>query len=495
MKFGELVKELKKTALDFTVSNEDANCADINFLTADGRKVLGGTIFACVKGEHADGHSYASDAVKRGACALVCEKKLDVDVPQIICADVRRNMGLVAASLYGKPAEKLKMLAITGTTGKTTSTFMTKAILDYAGIKCGLLGTVCYDDGAERTEAPRTTPEADIIQYKLSKMVENGCRACVMEASSHAIVQGRLEGCLFDAAGFTNLTQDHLDYHGTMESYFEAKKQLFEKYMRGSWKVSAFADNEYSRRICTEYKNHAVSYSLANSDADCSAEILSVSASGTGIRLKINGQIYEAVLPVIGMHNVLNAMQALTLAGFFGVKTETAVKALKAMPQIPGRLERYMIKNSGCCVIDFAHAPDGMEKLLTALRSVCGGKLIAVFGAGGDRDKAKRPLMGEIGSRLADCVILTNDNPRSENPETIIDALEAGAKQHTAECLRITDRRKAIYHALSMMTKDDIVAIIGKGPETYMEINGKKIPFNDKEILSDWCTEEGREIE
>ncbi len=491
MKFTELVKQLHEDGFEFSVAK--AGDAEVNFLTADSRKVTESTIFACVKGERADGHNFAKKAFEAGAGALVCEREIDVALPQIICRDVRRNMGKVAAALYGKPAQKLKMAAITGTTGKTTSTFMTKAILDYAGIKCGLLGTVYYYDGEKCVEAPRTTPESDIVQYMLAKMVENGCKACVMEASSHAIVQGRLEGCGFDAAGFTNLTQDHLDYHKTMESYFEAKLGLFREYMRGDWKVSVFSDNAFGRKVYEKYSDRAVSYSLEDCQADYFAKLLSISVDGMEIRLKCSEEKYQAALPLIGNHNILNALQALSIAQIMGVEIKTGIEALKNMPQVPGRLEKYNISGSGCCVIDFAHAPDGMEKLLTALRTVCQGKLISVFGAGGDRDKTKRPRMGEVASRLSDYVILTTDNPRSEDPEAIIDDIEAGVREHCTSYERITDRKQAIYKGLSMLKEGDITAIIGKGPENYMEIKGKKIPFLDKDILTGWCRQEGKE--
>jgi len=492
MNFADLIQELKKSGLKFDVANEQN--AEINFLTADSRKVTENTIFACVKGEHADGHNFAAKAVEQGSAVLVCEHKLDISVPQIICGDVRRNMGIVAACLYGYPADKLKLIAITGTTGKTTSTFMTKAVLDYAGMKCGLLGSVYYDDGNSQQEAPRTTPEADIIQYKLAEMVKNGCKACVMEASSHSIVQGRLEGCKFDAAGFTNLTQDHLDYHLTMENYFEAKKELFKSYMRGNWKVSAFADNSYGAEICAWLKGKTISYSMENRDADYYAKVVSVSARGTETKITAQGKSRTVTLPVIGRHNILNALQAVSIANILGIETETAIEALKSMPQVPGRLERYIIDNSAICVIDFAHAPDGLEKLLTALHAVCKGRLIAAFGAGGDRDKTKRPVMGEIGTKFADYTILTTDNPRTEKPDDIIDGLEEGAKRQKNAYERITDRREAIYKGLSMLKDGDIFAIVGKGPETYMEIMGEKLPFLDKQVVFDWCKKEGREI-
>ena len=492
MKFTELVEKLKRAGLNFTVQN--FSDTELDFLTADSRKAKPKTIFACVKGEHADGHVFAQKAVKQGASALVCEHVLNINVPQLICRDVRSNMGIIGANLYDNPADKLKLIAITGTTGKTTSTFMTKAILDYANIKCGLLGTVYYDDGACVEEASRTTPEADMVQYKLAQMVKNGCKACVMETSSHSIVQGRITGCKYDVAGFTNLTQDHLDFHKTMQSYFNAKLQLFDTFMRGAWKVSIFIDDKYGKEVFEKFSEHAVSYSLKDSSADYFAQVLSTSINGTKIKLKIGEKTTVVDFPIIGSHNILNALQALSIANMLAVDTQTAIEALKQMPQIPGRLERYMIEGRGSCVIDFAHAPDGMEKLLTALRTVCKGKLISLFGAGGDRDKTKRPKMGEIAAKLSDFVILTTDNPRSEEPDDIIDMIEEGVRGHAAEYIRITNRKEAIYKGLSMLHEGDILAVIGKGPETYMEIKGEKIPFLDKAILLKWCEKEGMKI-
>ena len=497
MRLNELAELMTKDGLDFKLYMPEGTNAetDVDILMADSRHVKKNTLFACVIGEHSNGHDFAANALDSGASVLMCEHKLPLNVPQIICADVRRNMGIAAACLYGHPSEKLKMVAITGTTGKTTSTFMTKAVLEHAGIKSGLLGSVFYDDGKISEDADRTTPEADFIQLWLKNMVDNGCGACVMETSSHSIVQGRLEGSLYDAAGFTNLTVDHLDYHKTMDSYYAAKKVLFEKYMRGDWKACIYIDNEYGKRLYGELGERSISYSLKEPTADYYAEILDTTIKGMNVKFKTpdSSGMVDVHFPIIGSHNILNAMQAASIAHSLGIPASVSFEGLTSMQQVPGRLERYMIPGSGSCIIDFAHAPDGLEKVLTAVRLICKGKLVVAFGAGGDRDRSKRPIMGEIATRLADSVIITTDNPRTEEPEAITAEIEAGAKRHPTECRVIVDRREAIYYGLSNIGTDDIFVIAGKGPERYQLLKTGKIPFLDKNIMLDWCKENGKE--
>lgn len=500
MKFEKLADKIKQKGLSSEFYVPEGVCAsdaELNELYADSRRVRAGSIFACVKGEHSDGHDYAEKAVKNGAAALMCERRLPLEVPQIICEDVRRNMGLAASCLYGHPAENLKMFAVTGTTGKTTSTFITKSILENIGVKCGLLGTVFYQDGKISEDADRTTPEADFIQLWLRHMVENGCGACVMETSSHSIVQGRLEGTTYDRGGFTNLSVDHLDYHKDMESYFLAKKTLFQKYMRGDWRACVNIDDEHGRRLYGELGGRSLSYSLKDQKADYYARILSSDVRGMEVEFCCHGCAAPIVtrIPVIGSHNVMNALQAVSLVSSMGFENNAVVSALASMEQVPGRLERYMIPGSGTCVIDFAHAPDGLEKVLTAVKMICRGRLIVIFGAGGDRDRSKRPMMGEIASRLADYVIITSDNPRSEEPSAITAEIEPGAKRHpSTECVTIVDRREAIYHGLSAAGPDDMVVIAGKGPERYQILKTGKIPFLDRDVMLDWCREHGREV-
>ncbi|MCE5202515.1 MAG: UDP-N-acetylmuramoyl-L-alanyl-D-glutamate--2,6-diaminopimelate ligase [Synergistaceae bacterium] len=499
MKFNRLIALLQNSSLDIRVYTPEGMCAfdpEITKVVSDSRKIVNDSLFACVEGEHIDGHHYAAKAVEDGASALLCQRQLDIPVPQIICADVRRSMGVVASILYGAPLSKLTMIAITGTNGKTTSTFMTKSILENAGIKTGLLGTVYYDDGDVLEDAEHTTPEGSDLQYWLYRMVNNGCDACVMETSSHAIVQGRIEGALYDRAGFTNLSVDHLDYHGDMESYFLAKKTLFDCYMRNNWRAAVNIDDAYGARLFKELGNRAVGFSIKDSSAHFFAAVTGTSIEGMDVKIKIpDSDAMEFIrLPLLGEYNILNALQALSLAWTLGVSKETALDGLLKMGQIPGRLERYLINGSGSCVIDFAHSPDGLEKVLTALRPVCRGKLYVVFGAGGDRDKTKRPLMGEIATRLADSVIITSDNPRSEDPDIIASEIESGAKRHSTEYKVIVDRRTAIYEGLNSLKPDDVLLIAGKGPERYQILKDGPIPFLDKNIMLDWCRLNNKQV-
>ncbi|MDD4160050.1 MAG: UDP-N-acetylmuramoyl-L-alanyl-D-glutamate--2,6-diaminopimelate ligase [Synergistaceae bacterium] len=500
MKIKELLAKLEKSDISYKIWLSDnwdpANDTEISQLVSDSRKVIPGSIFACVKGDHTDGHDYAEKAFRSGASVLLCEHKLDIQIPQIISEDVRRNMGLVASLLYDEPAKKLKMIALTGTNGKTTSTFMTKSILDHSGIKTGLLGTIYYDDGDSCADAEHTTPEGSDLQHWLSRMAANGCEACVMETSSHAIVQGRLEGVLFDRAGFTNLTVDHLDYHKNMESYFAAKRTLFEKYMRNNWMAAVNSDDEYGCRLLSEFGSRTISYGTKDRNSKFYADIIGTSIEGMDVRISTpDSKIPVASrLPLLGEYNIMNALQALSICWSLGVRDNTALEGLLLMKQVPGRLERYIIPGSGTCVIDFAHSPDSLEKVIRTLRSVCKGKLLVVFGAGGDRDKTKRPIMGEIAARLADSVIITSDNPRSEDPETIVSEIEEGAQKHSQAYSRIVDRRSAIFEGLNKTGPDDILLIAGKGPEPYQILKDGPIPFLDKNVMTEWCRENGKEV-
>lgn len=500
MKFSKLKALLEKSNFKvnfYMPEGADDHDPELDMLVSDSRKAARGCVFACVTGEHADGHDYAASAVDAGASVLLCERQLDEPVPQIICGEVRRAMGSVASVLYDDPASKLMMIALTGTAGKTTSTFMTRAVLESAGMKTGLLGTVYYDDGAESCDAERTTPEGSDIQKWLRRMVQNSCRACVMETSSHAIYQGRLNGSLYDRAGFTNLSVDHLDFHKDMESYFQAKKMLFDRYMRGNWCAAVNIDNDYGVRLCNEYGNHIVTYGIKNKKAMFSARVFERTIEGMDVEIKTPdaGKPARVRLPLLGDHNVMNALQALSLVWTIGIGGKTAIDGMRNMAQVPGRLERYLIDGGSSCVIDFAHTPDELEKALLALRPVCEGKLYVAFGAGGDRDRSKRPLMGEIATRIADSVIITSDNPRTEDPAFITSEIETGADKHPdVERVTIVDRKAAIHYGLNRLTKGDILLVAGRGPERFQVLKDGAIPFLDKAVVFDWCCAHGSKI-
>lgn len=500
MNFTELAKRVKLVLPESEVYCPDS-CGsidpEISLFVSDSRKIVQGVMFACVKGERYDGHDFAETAAQSGAVALLCERRLETALPQIICegGDVRRKMGLVASILYDNPASKLTMIALTGTNGKTTSTFMTKSILEKAGVKVGLLGTVYNIDGEECEDAEHTTPEGSDLQTWLHKMVVNGCGTCVMETSSHAIHQGRIDGVAFDRIGFTNLSVEHLDYHIDMENYFAAKRLLFEKYTRGDWKAAVNIDDMYGRRLYEGYGKCVCSYGLESAGADFSAVVKEKGVSGMDIEMSFPDCSTAAFkLPLIGDYNILNALQAAALAWSLGVPADKCAEGLSSMPQVPGRLERYTINGGGTCIIDFAHSPDGLEKVLTALRPVCKGRLITAFGAGGDRDNTKRPLMGEIAARLSDVVIITSDNPRSEDPEKIARQVEEGSKKHPTERMQILDRQEAIFAGLDMLKPDDIFVIAGKGPERCQIVKGIEIPFLDKGKVMEWAVLRGKEV-
>ena len=309
-----------------------------------------------------------------------------------------------------------------------------------------------------------------------------------MEASSHAIVQGRIDGLRYDRAGFTNLTLEHLDFHKDMEHSFLAKKSLFGSYMRNNWKASINIDDQYGRRLCEELGKRVISYSMIDEEADFFASVANITLEGLEIEIKTpeSPEKKKIKRPILGAYNVLNALQALSLAWSIGVSAQSALEALEKMPQVPGRLERYRFDNGASCVIDFAHSSDGLEKVLSAVRPICRRKLYVVFGAGGDRDTSKRPVMGEIASRLGDFVVVTSDNPRSEDPASIMAAIEPGVKEHDTPYTMIADRRQAIYYGLDQAGADDIVVIAGRGPETH-QILGRMGPYRSL-IRRSWRT-------
>lgn len=498
MTFNELTDKMRAVIKDIEVYipeySENSN-PEIEILISDSRKVTAKTIFACVAGEHSDGHDYAGKAIKNGAVALLCERKMEIPVPQIIYPNVRGHMGTVASLLYGNPSEKLIMIGITGTNGKTTSTFMLKSILESAGIKTGLLGTVFYDDGNIAEDADRTTPEGSELQLWLRRMVYNGCKACVMEVSSHSLDQGRVRGIRYNSGGFTNLTVDHLDYHKTMENYFDAKKQIF-NHMKKEWSFSVNSDDSYGKRIKDEYGDSITTYSITDKNADCYAEIKAETINGTEINVKLPGmnKNKRVILPVIGDYNVMNALQAASIASNLGVKADIIVEGLEQIKQVPGRLEKYNIKDSGTYIIDFAHTPDALKKTIELLRKFTTNRLIVIFGAGGDRDNSKRPLMGNIATSCADVTIITSDNPRSENPEKIINDIKKGIGIGAKPYITIVNREEAVKHGLNMMKSGDIVLVAGKGAEQVQIVKDQNIPYRDIDVLKKWCAEKTQEV-
>ncbi|MBE2314691.1 UDP-N-acetylmuramoyl-L-alanyl-D-glutamate--2,6-diaminopimelate ligase [Solirubrobacter sp. CPCC 204708] len=448
-------------------------------LTFDNRLVGPGTLFFCVPGFTRDGHDFAPDAVARGAVALVVQRPLDLGVPEVRVDDVRAAMAAAAARFYGDPTAALKVAGITGTNGKTTSAFLVRALLEGAGVRTGLLGTVKSVVGGEERAVVRTTPEAIDLQRTFREMLDAGDTACAMEISSHALELRRADAIHVAAAVFTNLTQDHLDFHPTMEDYFQAKRLLFASELTRTRIVNA--DDAYGRRLIEEFD--CLTFGI-EAEADYRAIAVQTDATGCDFVAVTPDGEFPARVPIPGRFNVLNALGAWAAARTLGVPVETIPDSLAHAVTAPGRFQPVEAGQPFGVVVDYAHKPDALEQVLLAARELASGKLIVVVGAGGDRDRGKRPIMGEIAARLADVALITSDNPRSEPPEAIIDEVVAGipATPH-AVVERDADRRASIFRAISLAEAGDVVVIAGKGHEQGQEFEGgRKEPFDDSEV-------------
>jgi UDP-N-acetylmuramoyl-L-alanyl-D-glutamate--2,6-diaminopimelate ligase len=472
---------------------------EISRLEYDSRLVAGegGVIFSCVPGERSDGHDFAEAAVRSGAAALLCERELPMDVPQIIAPAARAVMGDAASALYGRPAEDLRMVGVTGTNGKTTTAYLVRSIIRAAGERAGMMGTIVYDDASRETFAGHTTPEGPDIQRMLADMVNNGARWCVMEASSHGLDQGRLGGCLFDAVGFSNLTPEHLEYHENMERYFEAKRKLFSLYVRDGWRGAVNSDDEYGRRLISEFGAPVAAFSLENrSPGSYGASVVRSDINGMTIEItRPDGRSFTVESPLIGDYNAANILEAVALAAALGIDADAARLGIRSCLRIPGRLERYDFANGVTAFIDFAHSSDGMEKALSTITRLAGGNIRVLWGAGGDRTPVKRPVVGEIMARLADHVVISTDNPRSEDPAAIARDVERGVAACPKPVRRetILDRGEAIDFILDAAEPGDVVLIAGKGPERYIDYGDHRVPFLDSERVMAWAS--GRAVE
>jgi UDP-N-acetylmuramoyl-L-alanyl-D-glutamate--2,6-diaminopimelate ligase len=454
----------------------DAPDVEVSGLAYASRSVVPGTLFFCVPGFRADGHDFAPDAVARGAVALVCQRPLGLGVPEVIVDDVRAAMGPAAARFFGDPTAELEVVGVTGTNGKTTTAFLVRHLLEAGGRQTGLLGTVKRVVGGVDEEVERTTPEAIDLQATFRAMLDGGDRACAMEVSSHALELGRVAGIHFACRIFTNLTQDHLDFHETMEAYFAAKRRLFEE--AGLSVVNV--DDEYGRRIAAEVG--CVTFGVEH-EADYRARDVEFDLMGSRFVCVTPDGDLPLSSPLPGLFNVQNVLGAVAAARSLGVPAEAIAAALPSFGRVPGRFEPVDEGQDFGVLVDYAHTPEALENVLAAAREVTRGRLHVVFGAGGDRDRGKRPLMGEAARRLADRVLVTSDNPRSEEPESIVDAIMEGAGP---EAERETDRRRAIARAIETAGPGDVVVIAGKGHEQGQEFeNGRKEPFDDCSVARD----------
>ncbi|HEX8075135.1 MAG TPA: UDP-N-acetylmuramoyl-L-alanyl-D-glutamate--2,6-diaminopimelate ligase [Thermoleophilaceae bacterium] len=449
---------------------------EVSGLAYSSRAVKPGDLFFCVRGFKSDGHDFAPEAVRNGAAALVCERPLDLGVPDVVVRDSREAMAAVAARFHGDPTRTLRVVGITGTNGKTTTTFLVRAILEAAGESCGLLGTVGQVVGGREEPAERTTPEAVDLQATFRRMLDAGDSACAMEVSSHALQLRRTDGIHFACRVFTNLTQDHLDFHPTMEDYFAAKRRLFDA-PGGAAVVNA--DDEYGRRLAGDLPD-AVTFAI-DRDADFRARDVHFDPSGAEFTCATPDGEARMTTRLPGLFNVSNALAATAAARSLGVPLETIAKALAAADRVPGRFEPVDEGQAFAVLVDYAHTPDSLENVLRAAREITRGRLHVVVGAGGDRDRGKRPKMGEVATALADRVIVTSDNPRSEDPEAILDQILAGAGPGAE---REVDRRAAIARAVGAAGDGDVVVVAGKGHEQGQEFEGgRKEPFDDVTVV------------
>ncbi len=497
MRLDELAAGLDSGAPD-ALSGPGAQ-VEITGLAYDSRRVRPGDLFFCVRGLSSDGHRFAAQALQQGAVALVVERPLGLGVPELLVESARAAMAPLAARFNGHPDRELRVIGVTGTNGKTTTAFLLRALLEASGEQCGLLGTVTSVIGGRERPVQRTTPEAIDLQADLRAMLDGGDRACAMEVSSHALALGRTDAIEFTAAVFTNISRDHLDFHADMEDYFQAKRRLFLPGAGGRPPGLSVVNvgDPHGRRLAAEIDG-ACTFAV-DGPADYSAVELRCSFEGCRFILRTPAGEEEVMLPMPGRFNVENALGALAAAHALGGELGALSDALRRGVRVPGRFEPIDEGQDFAVLVDYAHTPDSLENVLRAARGLTGsphsaeGRVICVFGAGGDRDRGKRPLMGAIAARLADSVVVTSDNPRSEDPAQIIAEIMAGVEGAAGrraagsgegpgapQVLAIADRRTAIAEAVSRGRSGDVVVIAGKGQEQGQEIaDGRKLPFDD----------------
>lgn len=473
---------MKLDELDFEALNEYENC-EISDIAFNLDKVREGTLFFCLDGTNIDGHTLAARAAQKGAAAFVCERELPINRPQIIVKNTRRQLALSCSAFYGHPCAKLKIIAITGTNGKTTTTYIVKSILESAGYKVGLIGTNCIMIGSDVKKASLTTPDPTQLHEVFAKMAESKVDYVVMEASAHALWLDKLDGVKFEVAAFTNLTQDHLDYFGTMKKYAEAKRRLF--IGARAKKCVINVDDAFGRELALECESELFTYGCDN-PSDVFAIDLSMSEGGLKYFLNSFDDVAGIKFNLPGRFNMYNTLCAATIGAALDIPVKSVARGIRRITKIDGRFN--MIGTSKCSVIiDFAHTPDGLKNVLSSIREFVTGRIITVFGCGGERDAGKRPQMGEVVGALSDLCIITSDNPRGEDPEKIIDDVAKGIRSDNY--LRISDRRQAIRRALKDAVKGDIVLIAGKGAEDYQEIGGVKYPYNDERYVMELLEE------
>lgn len=471
MRLSELLKGLQVKG-----SYTDVEISDV---TADSRMITKGCLFVCIKGAAFDGHSVAERAIQEGAAAVVVQADTGAN-NQVMVPDTRAAYSSICAAFFGNPSKQLKLIGVTGTNGKTTTTYLIKGLLEYFGKKVGLIGTVQNMIGDQVIPAHYTTPEARELQKLFRDMVDDGCEYCVMEVSSQALAQGRVSGCRFCISVFTNLTQDHLDYHKTMENYLAAKHILFEN----SDLAVINLDDEKAMEVVKDTKCKVFTYSIQKDSSDYTAKNVKLHRDGVEFELVSKADIGRMKVGIPGRFSVYNAMSAAVVALVAGFPFQKVIAGVATLKGVKGRVEVVPTGAEYTVIIDYAHSPDALQNVISTLREVSEGRIITVFGCGGDRDRTKRPQMGEIAATLSDIVVVTSDNPRTEEPMKIIEDVMEGVKKTDTPYHVEEDRTAAIAFAMQQAQKDDIVLLAGKGHETYQVLSNETIHFDEREIVA-----------
>ena len=475
MKLQELLKDVA------VVSRTAAEDLEIHEVRYDSRAVQPGDLFVAIRGYATDGHKYIDKALAQGAAAIVCEQA-PAGIPAVVVENSRRALAEIAANRFGHPADSMVMLGVTGTNGKTTTTYLVKHILEDAGHKVGLIGTNQNLIGDEVVETERTTPESYELHALFARMRDAGCTHVIMEVSSHSLVLDRVHGIRFAVGAFTNLTQDHLDFHKTMEAYRQAKAILFTISDKGVINL----DDPAAKAMLADAKCPCMTFSCEKDAADLTAKNIALHADGVSFVATTRDELARVKLPIPGHFSVENALTALGIVLQLGLPLADAARSLATATGVKGRVEVVPTDTDYTVLIDYAHSPDGVENVLRAVRGFAKGRVVALFGCGGDRDRTKRPKMGKIAADLADFCIVTSDNPRTEDPQAIIDDILEGMKDSKTPMQVIVDRPEAIHWALAHAKKDDIIVLMGKGHETYQEVNHVKHHMDEREIVADY---------
>ena len=483
--------ELKKILVGIDGLKAKGNLdIDVTGIDSNSKNIKPGYMFIAIKGFSTDGHTYINDAIKAGATVVMLQEGCDLktikfpkDVTIIMAKDTRKALAISSCNFYGNPSKKFKLIGVTGTKGKTTTTFMIKEILEKAGHKVGLIGTIAtYINGKMISESSRTTPESIELQRTFAQMVEAGVEYVVMEVSSQSLKLHRVDGCDFDIVAFTNFSEDHISEkeHPDMKDYFESKLKLFEMCDNGIVNV----DDLQVSKVPEMFPNSKIMTYGIDNYCEVLAKDITITNSYVDFRVKISDRNERVKVDIPGRFSVYNALAAICVAKKIGISSDKVIEALAEI-KVPGRSEMVPNRKEIPIMIDYAHSPESLQNILSAVKSYTRGKVISVFGCGGDRDKGKRPIMGEISGRIADFTFITSDNPRTENPDEIVKEIEEGIKKTKGNYKVVVDRTEAIKQAIEMATKLDIIVLAGKGHEPYQEINGEKFPFDERIIVKD----------